>query len=340
MDKLHILAVNDGSTDNTGAILSDYADKFANIQVLEKENEGSKFAALNHALKFVRTPFVGCLDADSFVTPMALRNIMSEFHDSEVMSVIPTMIIHDPKNILQYVQRVEYEIAILARRIFHILDAIYITPGPFSFFRTRVFEEIGDYREAYGTEDCEIALRMQKYGMKIVHARNAIVSTQGPSTIMGLHRQRVRWTRGFISNAWDYRDILFNRSYGEVGFSVVPSGFLRLLLSTIVIPFIFWSFLISVFLFLQELWWMGSQALSVNVELASLIYNMQTLRVFLIVSLILMIIFIFNGRLLIGKKNILTWDTPAMVLLYNVISPLWAIESWYRALVGKKAVWR
>ena len=337
-DKLKVLAVNDGSTDNTGKILNDYARKSDLITVLEKENEGSKFAVLNYALDFVETEFVSCLDADSFAHKDAMLHIITEFQDDSVMSVIPTMTIHNPRTLFQYAQRVEYEIAILARRIFHFLDAIHVVPGPLSTFRKSIFDKLGKYREAYHTEDCEIAMRMQLNGMKIVHAHDAIVSTEGPKTFMKLHKQRVRWTRGFIGNAWDYREMFFNRKYGEVGFSVIPSGFVRLALYTLVIPFTFWSFIISMYWTAHGLWWSGGATLGVN--LVQTIYGMQTFTILVLISWITMMFFIIYGRKTIGKKKFLTMDIPVMVLIYNFVAPLWALESWYRASTGGKMKWR
>ena len=39
------------------------------------------------------------------------------------------------------------------------VNAIHVTPGPFSIFRKEVFEKIGPYRHAHTTEDQEIALQ-------------------------------------------------------------------------------------------------------------------------------------------------------------------------------------
>ena len=337
MDLVTVLAVNDGSTDKTPQVLGQYAKQYKNITVLHKENDGSKFTALNYALDFTKTDLVGCLDSDSFVSPESLRYIVAEFRDKEVMSVIPTMVIHEPRSILQYAQRVEYEIAAITRKIFHLLDAIYITPGPFSFFRMEVFNKIGKYRHAYYVEDCEVALRMQVAGMKIVHAENAIVATQGPDTIMKLQKQRVRWTRGFIGNVWDYRQILLNRKYGEVGFSVVPSGFIRLFLSTMLIPTIFWSFLFSVYLFIEKFIFAGA---SISFSYSNIIYQTEALTLFLICTFIIMIIFIYYGRRIIARNEMFTFDIPAMVLIYNFISPFWAIESWYRVISRRENTWR
>ena len=63
------------------------------------------------------------------------------------------------------------------------VDAIHVTPGPFSIFRKSVFDQLGPYRHAHNTEDQEIALRMKQNHMKIEHAPDAFVYTIGPPTV-------------------------------------------------------------------------------------------------------------------------------------------------------------
>ena len=78
------------------------------------------------------------------------------------------------------------------------LGGIHVTPGPFSIFRKKVFDELGPFRKAHNTEDQEIALRMQEHGYRIEHCVDAYVYTVSPNTVGKLYRQRLRWVYGFI----------------------------------------------------------------------------------------------------------------------------------------------
>ena len=95
-----------------------------------------------------------------------------------------------------------------------LVNAIHVTPGPFSIFRKEVFDKIGKYKHAHTTEDIEIALRMQKHHMKIENAPDAYVYTNTPKTVKSLYKQRKRWIYGFIQNALDYRGLFFKKKYG------------------------------------------------------------------------------------------------------------------------------
>ncbi len=232
-EKLQIIIINDGSTDKTATLLEPY-NSHHNITVIHKEN-GGKHTALNLGLEYCTTSIVGCLDADSFVVPDALRQIMHKFADPTVMAVTPSTVIWKAKTLIQKMQRAEYHYGNLVRYAMSMMHAIHIAPGPFSFFRTEVFEKIGNYRHAHNTEDMEIAMRMQKHGFKITHAPRAIVYTSSPNTIKKLYKQRVRWVSGFLGNLIDYRKMLFNKKHGDLGLLVLPMALLSILLT---IPFV------------------------------------------------------------------------------------------------------
>src|SRR3989344_9520984 len=181
-EKLSIFIVDDGSTDKTWNVIQRFA-RNKQIKLLRKEN-GGKYTALNYALSFVDTELVGCLDADSFVHPEALKRIVAKFEeDIEIMAVTPSIKIFEPHGLLGLMQKAEYMFGIFLRKVFCDLNAIYITPGPFSIFKKSVFERIGGYRHAHNTEDMEIAMRMQKNNMKIGNAHNAFIYTIAPTAL-------------------------------------------------------------------------------------------------------------------------------------------------------------
>ncbi|MDO8424016.1 MAG: glycosyltransferase [bacterium] len=223
-EKISLILVNDGSKDGTLTALNQFRGH-PQVTILDKEN-GGKHTAVNLALQNVKSELVGCLDADSFVTREALKKIVPHFEDASVMAVTPSIKVHEPKNILQYIQKTEYSWSIFLRRMLSSMGALYVTPGPFSIFRTRVFHELGGYRHAHMTEDMEMALRMQKNHYKIVNSHGAHVYTVTPDTLKGLIKQRARWTYGFLNNGIDYKELFFNRKYGHVGMFILPiAGF-------------------------------------------------------------------------------------------------------------------
>ena len=213
-DKLKIILVDDGSKDGTWELIKTFSIN-PQIEIYKKEN-GGKHTAMNLALEKTDSMFVGGLDADSFVHPQALVRIIQMFDDEEIMAVSPSIIVHEPKNIIQKAQKAEYDMSVYNKKMFGFLGAIHVTPGPFSIFRKKVFDDLGPYRKAHNTEDQEIALRMQEAGYRIDHCPDAYVHTVSPHTVAKLYRQRLRWIYGFIKNAFDYRRLIFRKKYGPV----------------------------------------------------------------------------------------------------------------------------
>lgn len=220
-NKLEILIIDDGSTDNTQGALKQFQNH-PQIRILSKEN-GGKFTALNYGLQFASGDIIGCLDADSYVEKDALLHIAEGFEDTQVMAVIPAIKIGNPETILQHTQAVEYTLSIFIRKVFSWIGSVFVTPGPFSFFRREVYSIVGPYRHAHNTEDLEICLRMQEQHLKIVNAHDAVVYTISPRTLKTLYKQRVRWIYGFLRNMKDYyRSFFFRKQHGNLGFFILP----------------------------------------------------------------------------------------------------------------------
>lgn len=71
-----IIAVNDGSTDNTLQILQDFAKCNKKIHIIDKKNGGVSNAK-NTALEFVKGEYVTFLDSDDTLPPDALETLIN-----------------------------------------------------------------------------------------------------------------------------------------------------------------------------------------------------------------------------------------------------------------------
>lgn len=335
-DKIQIIVINDGSTDTTAALLEPY-NAYHNIQVIHKEN-GGKHTALNLGLEYCTTSIVGCLDADSFVVPDAMRQILQKFEDPTVMAVTPSTIIWKANTLIQKMQRAEYHYGNFIRYAMSLMHAIHIAPGPFSFFRREVFDIIGIYTHAHNTEDMEIAMRMQKNGLKIVHAPRAIVYTSSPNTIKKLYKQRVRWVSGFLGNLRDYRKMLFNKKHGDLGMMVLPMALLSILLT---IPFVLgtlYSFIKSFSKAIEDFWIYGFN--NWRWENFDIFFvNMNTMGLLTSVLLLVMIFLLAWGKKITSGKWEISGDF-IFLMLYTFIAPFWLGKAIYNNIQKKQTAWR
>lgn len=226
-DKMKLYVVDNNSIDNTQEIVAQYKEKYPELIVPLIETKQGKHHAVNLALSSSTSDLFGCLDADSFVAPHTLKTIVSYFDRNEaIMAVTPCIHIRRPKTFVQRMQAIEYLMGVFVRKAFGSLDAIQVTPGPFSIFKKEVFEKIGNYHKAHNTEDFEITLRMHKAHLKIANSHKALVYTVGPATAKGFFYQRLRWARGFLENAIDYRELFFKKEYGNFGMFTLPMAFM------------------------------------------------------------------------------------------------------------------
>lgn len=82
-DKLAVVVVNDGSTDETAAI----ARRFKEVVVLDRPVRAGKAAAINHAMERVTSPIVVMSDANALVNRDALREMVRHYADPRVGAV-------------------------------------------------------------------------------------------------------------------------------------------------------------------------------------------------------------------------------------------------------------
>lgn len=338
-DKLELLLIDDGSTDNTLEVLNTFKDN-PQIKVYSKKNEGSKFSALNFGLGKIDSELVGCLDADSFVDKNALKRMVPYFKDQSNMCVIPSIKVYEPETVLQHAQKVEYDWGIFFRRMLSEMGSLYVTPGPFSIFRTQVFKDLGNYKEGHHTEDLELALRMQKNRYKIVKVINAYVYTVAPKNLKTLYKQRVRWTYGFLRNAYDYKEMFLNKKYGNIGFFILPIATFSIFSSLFIAGSIIWS---SVSKIANEV--VKYQAVGWTWPFTHLNFDwfFMNTGVFFIVSittflfaffLLLVSIRLANDRLSFGRGFFF------YLSIYAFIIPLWLAKSVYNVILDKKISWR
>lgn len=337
-EKLQIIVVDDGSTDGTALAASAFAGH-SQITLLSKKN-GGKHTALNEGLVYAeKSDIVGCLDADSFVSPDALYEMLPYFDDPSVMAVTPFIRVHTAHNVIERIQVVEYVVSGLWRKLLSSLNAQYVTPGPFSLYRRSVFTELGLYRPAHQTEDLEIAMRMQAAHMRIESAHTAVVYTSVPRTLPALIRQRVRWYSGFLRNAFDYRRLLLNPRYGHVAMFSMPGGFIAIVSAVTL-------FLSGLF---NALLWLRTEILQIVTigfrfpaapSFDWFFFDTGMYRLLTLTTFLLFIVTVFCSGLLIRERGHFAVNTIFYFLLYGLMAPLWCMRTLFNIVTVRQGKWR
>ena len=337
-DKLFLMLIDDGSTDNTFEVMNRYSGH-AQIQVYKKEN-GGKYTALNFALRKISTELVGCLDADSFVSPNALKLMVPLFGDKNVMAVTPSIKVHEESNVLQKIQKIEYNWGIFFRRMLSSIGAIFVTPGPFSIFRTKVFKDLGGYREGHHTEDMELALRMQKNRYKIVNSVNAHVFTVTPKKFKALFKQRTRWTYGFLNNVIDYKEMFFNKKYGHIGFFVLPIASISIFSTLYAAGTIIWNVALRFMDMITRYRAVGFYTRFPNFHFNWFFWNTSIITFVVVVALSINISLLIMSARMAKEDKLVGRALFYYLIMYAFLVPTWIAKATYSTIFSKKISWR
>ncbi len=223
---LEIIVVDDGSKDDTFERASEYGNR--GVKVVRQKNAG-KGAALNRGIKEATGELIATMDADSQVTPGVIKGLIPYFQDQKVMAVTPSVKVAPSDSAIKEFQRIEYLMILFSRKLLSYIDAVPVTPGPFSMFRREAFEKVGGFDEHNLVEDQEIALRLQANHFKIKSSvsDSTTVYTEPPGNMKDLFIQRKRWQRGGVRNYWKYR-YMIKDEFGDFGMFFIPLNFATL----------------------------------------------------------------------------------------------------------------
>jgi cellulose synthase/poly-beta-1,6-N-acetylglucosamine synthase-like glycosyltransferase len=338
-EKLSILIIDDGSTDNTWQAAQQFAGH-PQVSIMQKKNEGSKFSALNFGLAHSSGELVGCLDADSFVQKDALIEIVKKFEsDKSIMAVAPSMKVNQPRNLLELMQAVEYTFGIFFKKMYDNLSAISVLPGPFSFYRRELFDTIGVFRHAHHTEDMEMAFRMHAHGKKIVNVHTAVVATNVPTTLGALVRQRTRWSRGFLENSKDYSYMYFNPNYGNFGILVLPVGLLAFVASLYIALFSVYGLTTMLVTRAYDVWTTGVPVFSMPQFSFEWFYINTNMMMFVTTSVLLLTIITIVLGQRIGEVKLSLRSFVTYFLLFGFVAPLWLLSAVWDTVRSRERGW-
>lgn len=172
-----IIIVDDGSTDNTGQIVQQFAEVFANFRYVYQHRQGIG-AARNKGLSHARGELISFLADDYVLDPKYLEKMSSAFIDDTISGIRP---------LFDSLGDTSIELAMHVGMISclknfgkHANKKIYKSPsvlswGGASMTRRSLFHKFGPFIEAFSTgEDTEYSLRLALAGIRI-HVFNEVL---------------------------------------------------------------------------------------------------------------------------------------------------------------------
>ncbi len=210
-----IIAINDGSQDDTGSVLLSLTLKYRNLRVIHLRKNSGKANALYLALIASRGEILVGLDADSYLDPYALHYLVPHFTDpfdgNRVGAVTGNPRVRNRSSLLARIQLCEFSSIIgLIKRAQRIIGKVMTVSGVVVAFRKRALVQCGLWDRDIIAEDIGVTWKLQRNFWDVRYEPRALCWMLVPETIKGLWKQRVRWAQGGVEVMLRHWDILLS----------------------------------------------------------------------------------------------------------------------------------
>jgi cellulose synthase/poly-beta-1,6-N-acetylglucosamine synthase-like glycosyltransferase len=202
-NKLHVIVVDDGSSDSTGRTADEYSSRYSFIEVVHRDKKDGgrgKAAAMNVGLKHSSDEVVLCFDADYCPQKDIVEKLVREFADTTVGAVQGRVVVlNEPQNIVTRLVALEriggYRVDQEAR---HNLGLIPQFGGTVGGFKRSLLESLNGWDESALAEDTDLTFKVYLAGYKVRYVCNAECYEEAVDNWKSYWNQRYRWARGHM----------------------------------------------------------------------------------------------------------------------------------------------
>jgi poly-beta-1,6-N-acetyl-D-glucosamine synthase len=189
-DKLEIVFITDGSTDDSLEVLKKHPD----IRVLHEDRRGGKTAAENRAMKNIQSEIAIFTDANTELNPEAVKNIVRHFADPKTGCVSgEKRVLSDELDTATAGEGIYWKYESLLKRLDSELYSAVGAAGELVAFRTSLYREMP---EDTLLDDFIQSLSIASEGYKIVYEPQAYAMETGSASIADEWIRKVRISAG------------------------------------------------------------------------------------------------------------------------------------------------
>lgn len=235
-----VIAINDCSSDNTGSVLDELQQSDSRVRVIHFAANQGKGMGLRMGALAARHEFVICLDGDALLHPNASLWLMRHFVEGpRVGAVTGNPRVRNRTTLLGKIQVCEFSSIIgLIKRAQRIYGRVFTVSGVVSAFRKTALHNVGYWNMDMVTEDIDVSWRLQLNHWDIRYEPRAVCWILMPEKLLGLWRQRLRWSQGGLEVLRRYWRLLFTwraRRMWLVSFELMVSTFWAYVMGAILV---------------------------------------------------------------------------------------------------------
>jgi cellulose synthase/poly-beta-1,6-N-acetylglucosamine synthase-like glycosyltransferase len=200
LDRLRVVLINDGSTDDTALRMQAAVQTRPHWHLHSLSTNLGKPAALNSALSaHAFGDFLYVLDADHQPAPDCLKRLVSAFTEAQVGGVSGQMRVSNPiASPAAYYAAIES----LVNQFVTMRgkDRLRLGPallGSNSAYRRSALKTVGGFRAGAYLEDSDLTLALYGAGFSTRYLPEAVSHHHAPTSVRGYIKQHIRWGRGF-----------------------------------------------------------------------------------------------------------------------------------------------
>jgi len=253
-DKVQIIFVTDGSSDDTNNIIRSYP----RITLLYEPERRGKTMAVNRAMKFVKTPFVVFSDRNTLLNKDVLICLMRHFRDEQTGAVAgeKKIIVAEQAEAEGAGEGMYWKYESLLKKWDAELYSVMGAAGELFAIRTSLYEDIPADTIL---DDFMISFGINKKGYSVAYAPDAYAQETPSASLEDEYKRKVRIAAGGFQSMSRLLDLLNIFRYPKITWqyvshrvfrwTVAPLCLLLTLLTNIVVcafgaPFIYWLILL------------------------------------------------------------------------------------------------
>lgn len=259
--KLHLMWVTDGSDDGTPELIR---EQYPQVEVLHQPERRGKIAAMNRAVKFVKTPIIVFSDANTVIGADSLRRIAALFSRPDVGCVSgEKRILNEEKAAASSAgEGIYWKYESTLKRWDAELYSAVGAAGELFAVRTELFNEV---EPDTLLDDFIISLRIAMKGYRIEYDPDAYAAEWASASIAEELKRKIRIAAGGIQSVVRLYPLLNIFKYGVLSFQYISHRVLRWVVTPFLLPLALIfnvllapeSLLYTIMLVLQGLFYLG-----------------------------------------------------------------------------------